>query len=184
MRLAIGYASFAICAACFYWDYKFGFEATKTYTAVAVGIYALLSALMTGWIYFVEDKKVYVGISPKGEKVEIATETKKPSPAYHLTITTYAPNSSVPSTIKISPSFTKWFDRAGHFVPLPFQKMLAGNVPAIGAADPTKAASGSGNVVQTTPSESAVKGASREATGSDVTGGSVATRKSTRNRKA
>ena len=36
----------------------------------------------------------------------------------------------------IKKPFTGWFDKAGHFVTLPFQQMFASNVTVIGAADP------------------------------------------------
>lgn len=36
--------------------------------------------------------------------------------------------------------FTQWFDKAGHFVVLPFQQILASNVPLLGRLDPTRAA--------------------------------------------
>ena len=36
-------------------------------------------------------------------------------------------------------------------MPLPFQQMLAGGIPVIGAIDPTKIVTGAGKVVQSTP---------------------------------
>lgn len=99
-----------------------------------------------------EKGKVYVGTSPSGEKIEISTSTKKHIPIYDVTVTFYtALHPTVPNTIKISKPFTQWFDAAGHFVPLPFQQMLAGGVAIIGAADPTKVISSGGKIVQATP---------------------------------
>jgi signal peptidase complex subunit 2 len=69
--LTIGYSAFAICATCFYWDYKLGFEGTKYYTAVAVLLYAILNSALTVWIWGVEKGIVYVGTSPMGEKVRL-----------------------------------------------------------------------------------------------------------------
>lgn len=71
VRLALGYSAFALCAACFYWDYKFGWEATKHYTAIAVVLYTLLNGALTAWIWLVEKGKVYVGESQDGDKVRI-----------------------------------------------------------------------------------------------------------------
>jgi hypothetical protein len=68
-RLVLGYTAFAISAACFGWDYKFGFDNTKYYTAAAVAIYAVLNGALTYWIGFVEKGIVYQGIAPSGEKV-------------------------------------------------------------------------------------------------------------------
>lgn len=68
-RLALGYSAFAIAAACFGWDYKFGFENTKYYTAAAVAVYAILNTVLTIWITFVEKGIVYEGIAPSGDKV-------------------------------------------------------------------------------------------------------------------
>jgi len=69
VRLALGYSAFALCAACFYWDYTLGFEATKTYTAAAVALYTLLNGALTAWIWGVEKGVVYVGTSKDGDKV-------------------------------------------------------------------------------------------------------------------
>lgn len=69
VRLAIGYTAFAICTACFYWDYKLGFESTKYYTTAAVALYTILNGALTFWIWGVEKGRVYVGTSPSGDKV-------------------------------------------------------------------------------------------------------------------
>lgn len=68
-RLALGYSAFAIAAACFGWDYKFGFENTKYYTAAAVAVYAVLNTILTIWVAFVEKGIVYEGVAPSGDKV-------------------------------------------------------------------------------------------------------------------
>lgn len=69
MRLALGYSALAIAAACFAWDYKFGFESTKIYTAVAVALYTVLNSALTLWIWTREKGTVYVGTAPSGETV-------------------------------------------------------------------------------------------------------------------
>lgn len=69
VRLAIGYGSFVIAAACALWDYKLGFENTKIYTAVAVAIYTLLQGALVLWMGLVEAGTVYQGIAPSGEEV-------------------------------------------------------------------------------------------------------------------
>jgi len=188
VRLALGYTAFAISAATFYWDYKLGFESTKYYTAVAVAIYTALNGFLTLWIWGVEKGKVYIGTSPSGEKIEISSSTKKHVPIYNLTIKCYpSGDSSNPKTITLAKSFTEWFDSAGHFVPLPFQKMFAGGVPIIGAADPMRAAiSEDGKVVQSSsssavdPPQTANAGVVGNATGNEV---NSSPRKSTRSRK-
>jgi hypothetical protein len=68
VRLVLGYAAFAVCAATFYWDYKLGFEDTKYYTAAAVAIYTCINGALTFWIWGVEKGKVYVG-TKGGQKV-------------------------------------------------------------------------------------------------------------------
>jgi hypothetical protein len=68
-HLALGYAAFAIAAACFLWDYKFGFESTKWYTAGAVVLYSLINSALTLWVSFVEKNIVYQGTAPDGTKV-------------------------------------------------------------------------------------------------------------------
>jgi len=44
--------------------------------------------------------------------------------------------------VSIKKPFTLWFDKAGHFVALPFQQMLASGVKLVGEADPTKVVEG------------------------------------------
>lgn len=69
MRLGLGYSAFLIAAACFLWDYKFGFESTKYYTAAAVVVYTTLNSALTLWIWLKEKGIIYVGTAPNGETV-------------------------------------------------------------------------------------------------------------------
>ncbi|KFZ16733.1 hypothetical protein V502_04938, partial [Pseudogymnoascus sp. VKM F-4520 (FW-2644)] len=139
VRLALGYSAFAICAACFYWDYKLGFDSTKYYTAAAVTLYTLLNGALTLWVWLVEGGTVYVGTSKAGDKIAISTSTKKHTPIYTLTITSQSATAPTATTTTLSRPFADWFDSAGHFVALPFQQMLASSAPAIGKADPGRA---------------------------------------------
>ncbi|KAI0144650.1 microsomal signal peptidase 25 kDa subunit-domain-containing protein [Xylariaceae sp. FL1272] len=138
-RLALGYTAFAIAAACFLWDYQFGFESTKWYTAAAVALYSLVNGALTLWISFVEKGTIYQGTAKDGSKISISTATTKNIPIYNLTIT-ITPKNSKPSEIKLSRSFAQWFDAQGRFITLPFQVMLASSVPLIAQADPKRAA--------------------------------------------
>lgn len=138
-RLALGYSAFAIAAACFGWDYKFGFESTKWFTAAAVAVYAILNSVLTYWIAFVEKGVVYQGVAPNGDKITIATSTKKNVPIYNMKLTITPKKGGKESTIELKRSFTEWFDSAGHFISLPFQIMLATSVPVIAKADPKRA---------------------------------------------
>lgn len=80
VRLLLGYTAVLISAATFVADYKLGWEATKTWTAVAVAAYALLNAALTYWMWFVEKGVVFEGekggkkvghpISSRGRRVE------------------------------------------------------------------------------------------------------------------
>ncbi|KAI1872706.1 hypothetical protein JX265_005586 [Neoarthrinium moseri] len=137
-RLALGYSAFLVSAACFGWDYKFGFENTKWLTAIAVTIYTVLNTALTYWISFVEKGVVYQGVAPSGDKISIATSTKKNVPTYEVKIT-ITPKSGKPETIEIKRSFTEWFDSAGHFIAAPFQSVFAASVPLIAKADPKRA---------------------------------------------
>lgn len=137
-RLALGYSAFALCAATFYWDYTYGFESTKLYTALAVALYTVLNGALTFWIFYIEAGTIYSGASPTGDTITIATKTDKHIPIYNMTITTYWKGGSKPEVVKLKLPFTKWFDREGHFVSLPFQQVLASNVPLVGASDPER----------------------------------------------
>lgn len=80
-------------------------------------------------------------------QVTIATSTTKNVPIYNLTLTLTSKSSSKPQTITLARSFTEWFDEKGHFVALPFQTLLASNVPVIGKFDPKRATLDSGSAV-------------------------------------
>ncbi|EKD17522.1 uncharacterized protein L3040_006638 [Drepanopeziza brunnea f. sp. 'multigermtubi'] len=138
VRLALGYSAFAICAATFYWDYKLGFDSTKQYTAVAVALYTLINGILTLWIWGVEKGTIYVGTNAAGDKVQIASKTEKHVPVYNLTVTTWKAGKGKGETKAIKKPFTKWFDKQGSFVALPFQQMLATGIEVVGMADPGK----------------------------------------------
>ncbi|KAG5983426.1 hypothetical protein E4U55_008196 [Claviceps digitariae] len=150
VRLALGYGAFAIAAACFGWDYKFGFESTKYYTAAAVATYALLNGLLTFWMSSVEKGTVYQGKAPSGETVTIRTSTKKNDPTYHLTAVTEG-KTGAPQEVTVSRSFAEWFDETGRFVAQPFQEFLASSVPAIGKQDPKRIKSVAQDLVGANP---------------------------------
>ncbi|KAG9244195.1 putative signal peptidase complex subunit SPC2 [Calycina marina] len=141
MRLAIGYTAFAICAATFYWDYTYGFESTKLYTAAAVAVYTLLNGILTFWIFYVEKGSVYIGTLKTGEKISVTSEISKFKPVYRLRVTTWASKDAVGVTRKVEREFKDWFDGKGQFVALPFQQMLASSVALIGKCDPQRVVS-------------------------------------------
>ena len=68
VKLGLGYTAVIIAAITFALDYKFGFEATKAFTTLAVVIYFLLNGAFTWWIWQVEKSMIYVG-AWKGRKV-------------------------------------------------------------------------------------------------------------------
>lgn len=164
MRLALGYGAFALAAACFLWDYRFGFDSTKPYTAVAVGLYTILNGALTYWISRVERGAVYQGTAPSGEKVAlsspsaaprsvgplphaltprrplqltIATATKKNDPTYRLTFSVEAKGAEARVT-NFSKPFASFFDETGRFVARPFQEALASSIPIVGRQDPKR----------------------------------------------
>ncbi|KAF4777330.1 microsomal signal peptidase 25 kDa subunit [Colletotrichum scovillei] len=142
VRLALGYSAFLIAGACFLWDYKLGFDSTKYYTAAAVVLYSILNGALTLWIWLKEAGTVYEGTSPSGEKVNIATSTKKNVPTYNMKITLTSKNGEK-KVINLSQPFNQWFDSQGRFVAVPFQEILATNIPAVGKLDPKRITSAS-----------------------------------------
>ncbi|KAK3990274.1 microsomal signal peptidase 25 kDa subunit-domain-containing protein [Cladorrhinum sp. PSN332] len=141
VRLALGYAAFALSAACFAWDYKLGFDNTKYYTAAAVAVYALINTFLTVWIFYVEKGTVYEGTSPSGEtKIKVSTSTNKNEPVYRVVVEVTSNKkgkgkNTKKEVLKIEREFREWFDAAGRFVAAPFQSVLATGVPAIGEVD-------------------------------------------------
>ncbi|OAA38625.1 Signal peptidase complex subunit 2 [Metarhizium rileyi] len=172
VRLALGYSAFVIAAACFGWDYQFGFDNTKYYTAGAVAIYALLNGFLTFWLSMVEKGTVYQGTAPSGERVTIRTSTKKNDPTYYVTVISEH-KTGEPQSIQISRPFSSWFDETGRFVAKPFQEFLATSVPAIGKQDPKKAKSSLPDVysanAEVLDAILAGTGATGNATGADAT---------------
>ncbi|KXH63258.1 microsomal signal peptidase 25 kDa subunit [Colletotrichum nymphaeae SA-01] len=142
VRLALGYSAFLIAGACFLWDYKLGFDSTKYYTAAAVVLYSILNGALTLWIWLKEAGTVYEGTSPSGEKVNIATSTKKNVPTYNMKITLTSKKGEK-KVINLSQPFNQWFDSQGRFVAVPFQEVLATNIPAVGKLDPKRITSAS-----------------------------------------
>ncbi|KAF2132848.1 hypothetical protein P153DRAFT_364112 [Dothidotthia symphoricarpi CBS 119687] len=137
VRLALGYSAVIIAGALFYFDWKFGWEASKPYTAPAVAAYFLLNGAFTYWLWFAEGGVVYEGEGKTG-KVRISSSTKKHIPIYECDVVfTPAPYSSNPQQkIHIRAPLTRWFTSDGYFIAKPFQQWLASEVPVIGEADP------------------------------------------------
>lgn len=60
-RLYVGFTSVFIAGLTFVADYRLGWEATKGWTAVAVGVYMILSAIYSYWMWAVEGGLVFEG---------------------------------------------------------------------------------------------------------------------------
>lgn len=137
VRLVLGWTAVLIAGALFYFDWKFGWDATKAYTLPAVVAYSILNGAFTYWIWFVEKGIVFVG-EREGRKLVLSTSTKKHKGVYYLTAQ-YQPakGSQEWKEVKTEALFTRWFTADGYFVAKPFQQWLASEVPAIGEADPT-----------------------------------------------
>jgi signal peptidase complex subunit 2 len=152
VRLALGYGAFAISAACFLWDYKFGFDDTKYYTAVAVAVYTVVNGILTLWMSEVEKGNIYQGEAPSGEKISIASSTKKFDPVYRLKVTVTSKSSAAkPQTYEINRPFNEWFDVAGRFIAAPLQEILATSVPLIGKRDPKRVKTTSQELLDANP---------------------------------
>lgn len=182
VRLALGYSSFLLAAACALWDYKFGWDATKLYTAVAVAIYTVLSGALTLWTWKVEQGTIYQGKAPSGDDVRlseqtpastltnlseiqlfIASETKKMEPVYRLKIAIQDKSTGKIKAFKISKPFSEFFDETGLFVPKPFQEFLATNISVVGKADSKRIQAASEKLLSENPELlSAVLNASSE----------------------
>ncbi|KAJ6444829.1 Signal peptidase complex subunit 2 [Purpureocillium lavendulum] len=209
VRLALGYTGFALAAACFLWDYKLGFESTKTYTAVAVAVYTLINGALTFWMSEVEKGTVYQGFAPSGDKaspgppfppdhrrpensqmgVSIKSTAKKNDPTYRLVITVESKNSSAPEVVELAKPFATFFDETGRFVAQPFQEALASAVPAIGRLDPKRVKLASQAMLDANPDllDAVMAANAAQADGSQAgaaTGAEAAEKKGGKRRKA
>lgn len=63
----LGYSAVIIAGALFYFDWKFGWEASKPYTLPAVVAYFLLNGAFSYWLWFVESGVVYEGEGKTGK---------------------------------------------------------------------------------------------------------------------
>jgi len=61
VRLSLGYAAVVVAAVTFYFDYKLGWDKTKSWTLWAVVAYFILNGALTYWIWGVEKGKVFNG---------------------------------------------------------------------------------------------------------------------------
>ncbi|PHH81305.1 hypothetical protein CDD82_1049 [Ophiocordyceps australis] len=186
VRLALGYSSIVIAAACGLWDYKFGFESTKLYTAVAVAVYTILDCALIFWLSEVEKGTVYQGYAPSGEQITIASSTKKNDPTYRLAISVKSPGGET-STFNIAKPFAEWFDETGRFVAPPFQQMLATHVPVIGKSDPRRVKLGVEQILHDNPElldKVALAAKEQEQNNSVSTAASVKEKKADKRRKA
>ena len=137
VRLALGWSAVAIAGVLFYFDWKFGWDATKAWTLPSVLVYFLLNGAFTYWIWFVEKSIVFMG-ERQGSKLEISTSTKKHTGIYYVKARyTTSTDSSSWKEVKAEAPFTRWFSSDGFFVAKPFQQFLASEVPTIGEADPS-----------------------------------------------
>ncbi|KAF2442207.1 hypothetical protein P171DRAFT_433754 [Karstenula rhodostoma CBS 690.94] len=183
VRLVIGYSAVIIAGALFYYDWKFGWEASKPYTLPAVVAYFILNTAFSYWLWFVEAGTVYEGEGKTG-KVRIASSTKKHIPIYEVDVTFSPAGSSHPQKIHIRAPFTRWFTSDGYFIAKPFQQWLASEVPVVGAADPNNVVeeigrgSGAENVVNASGNQSAIDILQQlKASGANVSAGSGRRRK-------
>ena len=160
VRLGLGYASIVVAAACFAWDYKLGWEATKVWTACAVGLYAALNGGLTLWIWLVEQGTVYQGACPAGGPDEkrhlyIATSGKKGAPVYKLKVAIIdKAEGDASKGFEFETPFADFFNEAGFFVAEPFRRMLVKNISVVAKADPKRASALSDKV---TPAEESEK---------------------------
>ncbi|EPE08221.1 signal peptidase complex [Ophiostoma piceae UAMH 11346] len=138
IRLGLGFSSLAVAAACFVWDLKLGFYDTKYYSLAAVVAYALLNLAISHFTT-VQGNNIYEATAPNGETIHISTTSPKYTPVYQVEVTVTSKDGKK-STVEFKRPFSEWFDSVGHFVAIPFQTILATNVPVIGTADPKRVA--------------------------------------------
>jgi hypothetical protein len=67
VRLALGYAAVTIAGALFWFDWKFGWDSSKPYTAPAVAAYFILNGAFSYWLWVVEKGVVYEGEGKTGK---------------------------------------------------------------------------------------------------------------------
>ncbi|KAI4268534.1 MAG: hypothetical protein L6R35_006750, partial [Caloplaca aegaea] len=136
VRLGLGYAAVAISGVTFYTDYKLGWDATKSWTLWAVIAYFIINGALTYWTWGIEKGKIFTG-QTNNNFISIASSVTKHKPIYSLKVCCSRSGSDI-EMLSLSAPFTRWFDSDGYFVPIPFQRWLASEIPLVGEADPLK----------------------------------------------
>ncbi|KAI9756166.1 MAG: hypothetical protein M4579_003979 [Chaenotheca gracillima] len=154
IRLALQSSMVAIAGVAFYLDYTKDWSETKDFTLWAVVAYFLLSAVVTGLVWLVENGMVFQGTFGD-ETLTLRTRTEKHDPTYYVSFSTTS-SSSEPVTVSVP--FSTFFTSDGHFVAPPFQTWLASHIPIIGTADPARAKLASQSVVESSGAEANSKG--------------------------
>lgn len=98
VRLGLGYAAFFVAAACFLWDYQYGFDSTKYYSAAAVVVYTILNSALTLWMWLKEGAIIYVGTAPNGETVRPLFHSPR-GPVFHGKPLTSTPHTDYNSNL-------------------------------------------------------------------------------------
>ncbi|ORY80943.1 signal peptidase complex subunit 2 [Protomyces lactucae-debilis] len=114
-RLFFGFTGVLAAVLSGLYDYRYGFEAGKLYTAIGVVVYFLAYGAMLGYQYFVEDGVVYVG-RKAGQTISIRTKTETKKPVYQVVIQV----AGQAGKLERQELFTKWFDTDGNIVKEPF----------------------------------------------------------------
>ncbi|KAF2756748.1 hypothetical protein EJ05DRAFT_477832 [Pseudovirgaria hyperparasitica] len=149
VRLVLGYVAVLIAGALFWLDWKQGWTVSKPYTLPAVLVYFTLNSAFTYWIWAVEKGLIFEGVAKTGEKISIASSTKKHTPIYNLTVT-ITPKSGKPTCLTPAAPFSQWFTADGYFIAKPFQQWLCASIPLVGAQDPNNVVEdiGRGSVIE------------------------------------
>ncbi|CAK9441063.1 uncharacterized protein LODBEIA_P49320 [Lodderomyces beijingensis] len=118
LKLGLGLVSVLIAGLLFVADKKFQFKDIYSITVVCCVVYSVLNAAILAINYRYKNVK-YVGYDSKGNKLTLATETKKYEPVYYLSVDL---NGRKHST---SIPFNKFFDAVGYFIRDEFTKELS-----------------------------------------------------------
>jgi signal peptidase complex subunit 2 len=87
--------------------------------------------------------------------------------------------------LDVARSFTQWFDFQGRFIVVPFQEMLATEIPLVGKLDPKRIKSATHELLESSPGvlDALLAASSASATGSAVSAEATA-KKAGKRRKA
>ena len=126
IRLLLGYTAVFLAASVFLLDYKYGWDATKSFTLYACIAYFVLNGLLTAWVWLGEAGLVFDGSRGDGRlRLWVKPSGGKYSPAFGVKWVWNGEAGEAKGT------YMQWFDEKGFLSEEALKEWLVSNVPVL-----------------------------------------------------